>query len=699
MQTGQTLKKVKANPARENTALISPVAKMFDKLQKILEKFNFLKDPVGIIFSTPKDTNLLTAPITSIKSSPVKAEDLKINVRENSQQSKLECPAGKQEHENKEKTEDTAVLGWGSVSNTDLLSILPESPFQQNSKRENKSALLRNGQPAPIKVIVEVTGNKIGETKRQVLKSEGKDNTEIIEMKTEGDDKEIGKYVPHQNSTKSKVRQATQLTHVSQENPTDQQSKTLDVWEVVFKTSQLTLEALTYQSNKMDVQIDLLNIIATSISGIDQKLVDLNNLIIRAQTLAETTNIECACAPIVEKLKQIPEVLSTIIDDIKNNNLTGHSKKMGNEREMCYNPRREDLGIKVNEVTKGVEDDSPGHLNVGVKQSIIGKKKSNNQIDGAENPEKSTVFKQQGKNNALAGGTTKKQRKKLNKARKKQQISSAKLELLIARQKMEKTCESTLETAKQEKEQTKSFPIFQKHDKGNEDNTGKIADIKPTRGANHAKSTMKAEKPLITIPASDGENSISELSPQKQQLNETPKNMGITENKGINYQPQQINSEGNNKDRNKQPPPLNEYASKVQGIIRKDMMCRLPDYEEEGSRKWEKRGGTKATGRSSRGREDQNTNIESPKISDKLMFIPTYKSRGAQNILNRGNILNLLHAIPSLPNITSYVIVSIEFPELTEGSVQEATMASFQNSSLAQAVMREKPGEYKYQHP
>ncbi|KAJ1178170.1 hypothetical protein NDU88_003417 [Pleurodeles waltl] len=301
MQTGQTSKKVKANAARENTALISTVARMFDRLQKIPEKFNFLKDPVGIIFSTPKDTNLLTSPITPIKSSPVKAEDLKINVRENSQQSKLEYPASKREHENKEKTEDSAMLGWGLVSDTDLLSILPESPFQQNGKRENKNALLRNGQPAPIEVIVEVTGNKIGETKGQVLKSEGKDNTEIIDMKTEGDDKEMGKYVPHQNSTKSKVQQATQLTHVSQENPRDEQSETLDVWELVFKTSQLTLEALTYQSNKMDVQIELLNIIATSISGIDQKLVDLNNLNIQAQTLAETTNIECACAPMVEK--------------------------------------------------------------------------------------------------------------------------------------------------------------------------------------------------------------------------------------------------------------------------------------------------------------------------------------------------------------------------------------------------------------
>ncbi|KAJ1214973.1 hypothetical protein NDU88_002583 [Pleurodeles waltl] len=499
----------------------------------------------------------------------------------------------------------------------------------------------------------------------------------------------MGKYVPHQNSMNSKVRQATQLTHVSQENPSDEQRKTLDVWEVVFKTSQLTLEALAYQSNKMDVQIELLNIIATSISGIDQKLVDINNLIIRAQTLAETTNIECACAPIVEKFKQIPEVLSTIIDDIKKNNLTGHSKKIENKRDTCYNLRREDHEIKVNEVTKGVEDDSPGHLSVGVKQSIIGKKESNNQNDEAENLEKSTVFKQQGKKHASAVGTTKKQ-KKLHKARKKQQRSSAKLEFLIARQKMEKTCESTLETVKQEKDQTKSFPIFQKHDKGNKDNTGRVADVKPTRGANHAKSTMKAEKSLNTIPASDGENSISELSPQKQQLNETPKNMGITGNKGINYQPQQINSEGNNEDWNKQPPSLNEYASIVQGIIGKDMMCRLPDYEEEGSRKWEKRVGTKATGRSSRGREDQNTNLECRNVSDKLMFIPTYKSRGAHNILNRGNILNLLHAIPALTNITSYDIVSIEFLEPTEGSVQEATMASFQNSSLAQAMMREK---------
>ncbi|KAJ1191286.1 hypothetical protein NDU88_000602 [Pleurodeles waltl] len=115
-----------------------------------------------------------------------------------------------------------------------------------------------------------------------------------------------------------------------------------------------------------------------------------------------------------------------------------------------------------------------------------------------------------------------------------------------------------------------------------------MVDVRTTMGTSLAKNTMKTEQPLITIPSSNGDDIISELSHRKQQLIETPKNMGITGNKGIDYQPQRTNSEGNNKDRNMQFSGTNDYALKVQSIIGEDMMCRLPDYEEEGSRKLEK---------------------------------------------------------------------------------------------------------------
>ncbi|KAJ1137665.1 hypothetical protein NDU88_004063 [Pleurodeles waltl] len=196
--------------------------------------------------------------------------------------------------------------------------------------------------------------------------------------------------------------------------------------------------------------------------SIDQKLVDLNNLINRAPSLAETTNIECACALIVDKLKQIPEALSTIIDDINKNKLEVHGK-IENGWNTCYNSRRKDYEIKMedNEAIRVDKDDSSGNLNTGTKQNNKGINEINKYNDEVGNQGKPTELEMQEKNDALAWETTKKQSKKLQKARKKQQISSAKLDLLIARQKTENTCETTSETAIQEKERIKSFPNFQ----------------------------------------------------------------------------------------------------------------------------------------------------------------------------------------------------------------------------------------------
>ncbi|KAJ1204537.1 hypothetical protein NDU88_008314 [Pleurodeles waltl] len=237
--------------------------------------------------------------------------------------------------------------------------------------------------------------------------------------------------------------------------------------------------------------------------------------------------------------------------------------------------------MDFNEVTRVDKDDFPGNLNIGAKQNNIGIEEINKHNNEAGTLGKPMVLQQQEKKHAPSGVTTKKQRNKLHKARNKQQISSAKLEFVIARQKTENTCETTSEMASQERERIKSFPILQRHKKKNEDNTGKIVDVKATRGTGLAKNTMKPEQSLITIPSRNRDDIISELTPQKQQLIEAPKIMGTTGKKRNRLPTSEDKQRENNKEWNMQTSGTNDYALKVQSIIGKDMMCRLPDYEEE----------------------------------------------------------------------------------------------------------------------
>ncbi|KAJ1216011.1 hypothetical protein NDU88_003617 [Pleurodeles waltl] len=140
----------------------------------------------------------------------------------------------------------------------------------------------------------------------------------------------------------------------------------------------------------MDVEIDLLNIMTTSIPGVDQRLADLNIIMImRAQTLAATANIECACVPVVDKLKQIPEVLSTIIEDLKMNNPVVN-EKIKEEWNKCCSPKREDF-LGDNEVEREEKEDYSKNLNIGKKYDDIGSSENNMSDVKVEVPEEPNV--------------------------------------------------------------------------------------------------------------------------------------------------------------------------------------------------------------------------------------------------------------------------------------------------------------------
>ena len=72
------------------------------------------------------------------------------------------------------------------------------------------------------------------------------------------------------------------------------------------------------QSYKLDVQIDLMNIMASHIAGIHTKLENLTTLIKRVQAVYEPSPKECACSPIVDKLSTILEVLNAMLTELTN---------------------------------------------------------------------------------------------------------------------------------------------------------------------------------------------------------------------------------------------------------------------------------------------------------------------------------------------------------------------------------------------
>lgn len=109
-----------------------------------------------------------------------------------------------------------------------------------------------------------------------------------------------------------------------------------------FTKDFLVNNALAYQSEKMDVQIDLLNLMATAVSGIDRKMIELHDLINRAQTYAATAKIDCTCVPVVNKLVTIPEAMTGLIQELKAN-LTRNVITPWNNKVHCQsrqlNPR------------------------------------------------------------------------------------------------------------------------------------------------------------------------------------------------------------------------------------------------------------------------------------------------------------------------------------------------------------------------
>ncbi|KAJ1105113.1 hypothetical protein NDU88_002521 [Pleurodeles waltl] len=94
-------------------------------------------------------------------------------------------------------------------------------------------------------------------------------------------------------------------------------TETSSAWPQLLQTLHSTVLALNYHSDKLDVQVDLLNTLAFYVAGIDKKIENLNQLISRAQTSANYVKLTCCCSPTIESLSPFPTFLSSVVCEIK----------------------------------------------------------------------------------------------------------------------------------------------------------------------------------------------------------------------------------------------------------------------------------------------------------------------------------------------------------------------------------------------
>lgn len=124
---------------------------------------------------------------------------------------------------------------------------------------------------------------------------------------------------------------STDQTKKSSKESSQRKEQNTSTWNSLLNTIQLDVEALQYQSEKMEIQLTLLNILAVFTAGIDEKLGNLNGLITRVQA---NTHFSCKCDQVVDKLSTLPSMLSGLIKDIKSVTTGNIIKDQGTSNSM-----------------------------------------------------------------------------------------------------------------------------------------------------------------------------------------------------------------------------------------------------------------------------------------------------------------------------------------------------------------------------
>ncbi|KAJ1166684.1 hypothetical protein NDU88_007081 [Pleurodeles waltl] len=142
----------------------------------------------------------------------------------------------------------------------------------------------------------------------------------------EGDSNtEQGKTIhPHESSQKYEadmLRTIISLSpfHDSTRNSQPQSDVLANTWGTLLSTLDIMATAIKHQADKQDIQVDLLNIMANYIVGIDSKLQALNELIQRAlkQNYIQQVACACACAIPRDNTQTIVPILNDILTEVR----------------------------------------------------------------------------------------------------------------------------------------------------------------------------------------------------------------------------------------------------------------------------------------------------------------------------------------------------------------------------------------------
>ncbi|KAJ1153709.1 hypothetical protein NDU88_006467 [Pleurodeles waltl] len=101
-------------------------------------------------------------------------------------------------------------------------------------------------------------------------------------------------------------------------------------WDAQNNTLMAITNATIFNTEKLDIQMEILLSLATTTMAIDNKLGKLNAYIRRAQSHMEADKgkvnqtYQCHCSPMLDKLKELPSVMSTLVTDLKQELLQGN---------------------------------------------------------------------------------------------------------------------------------------------------------------------------------------------------------------------------------------------------------------------------------------------------------------------------------------------------------------------------------------
>ncbi|KAJ1202846.1 hypothetical protein NDU88_006641 [Pleurodeles waltl] len=94
-------------------------------------------------------------------------------------------------------------------------------------------------------------------------------------------------------------------------------------WDALNNTLTAKTNATIFNTDTFDIQIKILQSLATTTMAVDNKLDKLNALIQRAQSHMEADKgkvnqtYQCHCSPILDKLVELPSVMSILVTDLK----------------------------------------------------------------------------------------------------------------------------------------------------------------------------------------------------------------------------------------------------------------------------------------------------------------------------------------------------------------------------------------------